>query len=339
MNIESHLKRVKKFIEQINAPANFSIAILINSLDEDSQLELFSRPEYDETEEGMEEVENLLRITFSEPKTEISNLVVLLGEKQGADENVTSFLSRLRIKAYKVMEFQNKGEKEDCILSAFINGLKDKRIAKAVELIKPTDSESALFVAKREEIKQQGKQSDNCFSLSKEEDQATSTNMLIKEMSQQVVLLRQQVSYLNNLIKRRPPQQQSPNKERNFAQFPKGERTYADVARGGPSTKPRLRPVHTENRERTNAMGRGYMQCWNCNRTGHSWRNCPKRIVCGRCLSTGHVSRFCRQGEAIRYLAIEEEDEENHQSDEVLSVISEETNGSNDCLTILDEED
>ena len=96
---------------------------------------------------------------------------------------------------------ENKLRKEDHILCAFINGLKDKRIAKAVELMKPADTASALLVAKKEENKQ-GKNTDGtCFLLTKEEDKPSET--LLKEMNLQIKLLTEQVTYLTNLIKKR----------------------------------------------------------------------------------------------------------------------------------------
>jgi hypothetical protein len=341
MNIDTHIRNVKRFIQQINAPRNYAIAILTNSLDEESQLELFARPEFEDTEENIEVIEHLLRTIFVEPKTEISNLVALFGQKQEANETVTNFLTRLRVKAYQLMGVGDKDQKEKCILSAFINGLRDRRIAKAVELIEPSDSESALFVAKKEESKQ-GKNSDDCCFNFSREDQAdqSSTQTLIKEMGQQIKLLSQQVLYLTNLIKKRSP-------ERQLNEVSNGERTYAEVTKVRPQMRPQPRvfqpkvfqprPVPASNRVNP-VEKRSYMQCWNCNQNGHSWRNCWKRIVCKSCLSTGHISRFCRNGEAVRYLEMEENNDEVKSLDEKLSVITEETDENNDCLTIQETE-
>ena len=347
MNVEAHIKKVKRFIEQLNAPMNFHIAILTNSLDEESQLELFSRPEFDDTEEDIGKIIDIMKKTFEESKTEISNLVTLLEEKQESNENVTKFLARLRIKAYKLMQFPDKEEKEECILNAFVNGLKDKKIAKAVELMKPSDTETALYVAKREESLQ-GKKSDiSCFNFAKEQDNANSSMILIREMSQQIALLTQQVTFLTNLIQRKQP---TTNFERNNHQHgikAENRTTYADVAKGNSPVRSRPRPMYGNNRENMNTFRRGQntgqafrIQCWNCQGTGHSWRNCSRRIACRRCLSTGHITRFCRQGEAVRYLEVEGDIEENDNvTDEEISVTSEETvMETNDCLTMEEEE-
>ena len=50
MNFPNHLRSVKRFIEQAGVPKNYHIAILTNSLDEDAQLELFSHPDFHESE-------------------------------------------------------------------------------------------------------------------------------------------------------------------------------------------------------------------------------------------------------------------------------------------------
>ena len=45
-NFQYHLKAVNRFLSNINAPTEYHLAILVNSLDEECQLELYSHPEY-----------------------------------------------------------------------------------------------------------------------------------------------------------------------------------------------------------------------------------------------------------------------------------------------------
>ena len=336
MNIEAHLKTIYQFIERIDAQT-YAAAILTNSLEEDCQLELFSNPAFDEKEDSFEIISNLLRKIFGKTQTEISNMVTLFAEKQEASESVTAFLSRLRVKAYKLTGFRDKKEKEGCILNAFINGLKDRRIAKAVELIKPNDSESALFVAEKEENKQTRHQENVCFNITAKEGQHDHHDYptdVIKEMSQQIKLLSQQVAYLTNLIKTTRARDQSRNQELQ-PKMPVNQsisrRTYADAAKSRPM--PQVRPFQQRPREEQNRQTpKNVFQCWNCKKNGHSWRNCWKQIICQNCFSTGHVSRFCRQKDALRYFEVEDEAEEVQSLDEKLSVITEEADEVDDCL-------
>ena len=87
-----------------------------------------------------------------------------------------------------------------------------------------------------------------------------------------------------------------------------------------------------------NRVGRNaYFSCWNCNESGHAWRNCRRKIVCQKCSSAGHISRFCRTGDAVRYFEVEEPDDiACLEEEEKLSMISEETAPTNDCLTIAE---
>ena len=100
MNIHEHIKCVEKFLSNIQAPTNYSSLIMINSLDENCQIELFAHPDYDDSKEDLTDIKNILKKIYAEKTTEISNLVVLLNEKQEPNESAANFLTRLRVKAY-----------------------------------------------------------------------------------------------------------------------------------------------------------------------------------------------------------------------------------------------
>jgi len=276
----------------------------------------------------------MLKKLYAETATEISNLVILLEERQEASETVTNFLSRLRVKAYKLMGGSyNKEEKEQHILHAFINGLRDKRISKAVEIIKPDDSESALFVAKKEEMKQRNNQEKTCFAITDDLDSKTITMM--KEMSIQIKLLSEQVTFLTNIIKRRQEPRANVQMSRN--------KTYAEVARGSRSHQQtqNIPPYQRRNAGNGNAWNKfPTITCWNCDGNGHSWRNCSKRLTYNKCSSVCHITRFCRAGgNALRYFDIEENNEiaDVNSSDEKLSRSSENSEEV-DCLVMLEKE-
>lgn len=331
MNIEIHLKNVKRFIDQLGAHS-YAAAILTNSLEEECQLELFSNPAFDEMEDSFEVISNLLRKLFRKPQTEISNMVSLFAEKQDSGETITDFLLRLRVKAYKLMGFCDKKEKEVCVLNAFINGLKDRSIAKAVELIKPEDTESALFIAKREENKQAQNQESSCFNITTRGEEQQVSMELIKEMSQQIKLLSQQVAYLTNLVKTSNVREDNTRRNQEIQQrvqtYPR--RTYAEAIK----SRPMLQKDETRPASYQASQNKKLLQCWNCSKSGHSWRNCWKQLICVRCSSTGHVSRFCRQREALRYFEVDEEAEEIKSVNDEVSIVTEESNDADDCLTM-----
>ena len=65
ISIEVHIRSVQRFIEQIDATRNYVTA---NSFDEDCQLELFSHPEFEESEDNIEVITNLFEKIFLSPK-------------------------------------------------------------------------------------------------------------------------------------------------------------------------------------------------------------------------------------------------------------------------------
>lgn len=98
-------------------------------------------------------------------------------------------------------------------------------------------------MAKKENIKV-GQQL-NCFNFAKKEDK-TSALMFIKVMNHHISLS-QQVTYLTNLIQKRPPHNNSYQAPRNkLYASPKVKRTYSDIAKGPMVRWSQSRPVHEE---------------------------------------------------------------------------------------------
>ena len=333
LNIHAHINSVQQFLTNIQAPVSYFNVILINSLDEECQMEMFSHPDYDEKNDDIENTIFILKKMYNENKTEISNLVVLLEEKQEVSETATAFLSRLRVKAYKTMGLCEKKQKEKCILHAFINGLNNKRISKAVEILKPANAEEALIVAKNEEAKQKMRSEKDCFAFATDQDQHASA--MIKEMSIQIKLLSEQVTFLTNMMKRKNYESRpifqikrnSGNDENNFR-----NKTYAQAVRGG-----NYRPARIQQRpSNANFPAQSNFTCWNCNEIGHSFKNCSKRLYCKKCSRAGHMARFCRSGDAVRYFDYDENLINDDAPEENLSITTGNADDVDDCLVITE---
>ena len=127
-NLSFHIRAVKRFLKNIKAPPEYHLAILVNSLDEECQLELFAHPDYREEEADIDFTCDLLLKIFDDEKAVLSKLVHLLEVKQEANETFSEFLARIRVEGYKMMGDERKEENEKYILSAFINGLRNKTI-------------------------------------------------------------------------------------------------------------------------------------------------------------------------------------------------------------------
>ena len=236
-NLPFHIKAVKRFLINIKAPEEYHQAILVNSLDEECQLELFAHPEYKEENTNFEELCALITKVFDTKTAGFSKLVRLLDIKQEANESLSQFLARLRIEAYKMFGDGDKEQKERYIISAFINGIKNKSIAKAIETLEPDNSELVLKMAKRAEEQSRREDSIDCcgINLGKEPstDRKRSEKEEFEDMKRQIQFLTEQVMYLSNKLRfqnNRPP---TANNRRQ---------TYAGVVRNGIQA-PQIRPA------------------------------------------------------------------------------------------------
>ena len=95
-NLPFHLKAVKRFLTNVKAPSGYHLPILVNSLDEECQLELFAHPYYDEDETDFGIVTQLVSQIFDDKEAELSKLVRLLEMKQEPTESLIQFLGRIR---------------------------------------------------------------------------------------------------------------------------------------------------------------------------------------------------------------------------------------------------
>ena len=306
-NLPYHIKAVKRFLKNIKAPEEYHVAILVNSLDEECQLELFAHPEYQEDAVDSESLCALILKIFDVRKAGFSKLVRLLEIKQEAGETFCQFLTRLRVEGYKMFGDEEKEQSERFIISAFVNGLKNRSIAKAIETLEPDNSETALKLARKaeEQFRRETPVAPvDCYEMAigknkrfygEKED--------LEEMKKQIEFLTQQVMYLSNKLKFQ-------NGFQNINGLnARRTRTYAGVVRNGPQYQgQQFRPATNfksfrPQESRENNWNRNLTmtaRCWNCD-GAHLLRSCPKKLLCKACNRVGHVSRFCDSSN-IRYI-------------------------------------
>ena len=167
-NLSFHIRSVKRFLKNIKAPPEYHLAILVNSLDEECQLQLFAHPEYQEEDADVDFICDLMSKIFEEEKAMLPKLVHLMEVKQESDETFSQFLARIRVEGYKMMGDERKEENERYILSAFINGLRNKTITKVIETLKPENSEEALKIARKADEKMKKQRTEDCFEITNE---------------------------------------------------------------------------------------------------------------------------------------------------------------------------
>lgn len=307
-NLPYHLKVVKRFLTNIKAPEDYHLAILINSLDEECQLELFAHPSYSE-EDGFQKVCDLMVSIFDGKKAELAKLMHLLELRQDPQETLAQFLARIRVRAFKLMGDDSRSQNEQYVLSAFINGVRNKAAARAIETMKPGSSEDALKMAKEAEKTEKisGKEANaDCFEFAYEGDKklcshcGRSDKSELSEVKKQIQFLIQQMTYLTNKLNFRDKEYRAPQiRTRTYADAVNNRNDSRQVRASGLREREANRQGLLAKERDRQGLAFGY-RCWNCN-GDHLLRHCTKKLLCRKCNMIGHVSRFCNSN-AIRYL-------------------------------------
>ena len=101
-DIECHLHKIDHLCDQLKLSDDDKVNCLVNSLEENIQDELFCQPEY-APEKDYKWISDKLTRLFKKKKSGISEMVELMEVYQYEDEDVRQFISRLRVKAYRIM--------------------------------------------------------------------------------------------------------------------------------------------------------------------------------------------------------------------------------------------
>jgi len=311
-----HMKMVKRFLSDTKAPEDYHLAILINSLDDECQLELFANPRYND-EASFDQLSDLITELFDAKKGPLAKFIEILEQTQEPQETASEFLSRLRIFAFRLLGDSSIKQREECVLPAFLNGLRNRVIAKAVQAMNPEDAEEALKMTKEAENSKRTTQKElagDCFGITGRPNQGSfpkyeQNDGELEEVKRQLQFLNQQVTFLTSKLK---------HLEREH-KVPFRNRTYAEVTRNNSGPK---RFSGYQNNDQVRRAPVRATACWNCN-GNHLLRNCTKRITCNRCNMTGHIDRFCNNSHAIRYLHEEMSDTGNKNDSASSSSIAE----------------
>ena len=159
-------------------------------------------PEYQEDAVDYESLCALILKIFDVRKAGFSKLVRLLEIKQEAEETFCQFLARLRVEGYKMFGDEEKEQSERFIISAFVNGLKKRSIAKAIETLEPNNSETALKLARKaeEQFRRETPVAPvDCYEMTIGKNKRFYAEKEdLEEMKKQIKFLTQQVMYLSN---------------------------------------------------------------------------------------------------------------------------------------------
>ena len=257
-NIDDYLQSVKEYCDAVGASDNDRLYIMVNNLEEDIKYELFAA-NHERTSE-VQWIEDILRQMHKVKKTEVTPLLELMKMKQGENNSILEYASRLRVKAFQLMGHEDPLKREKFLIKAFIKGLCDRRLAAGIQIMDPETLAHAIEVAKREKgmhAKQEHRNEDDIIAMM--------TNDKIKDhrmnsMEKEVAMLHEKIDYLISIIT-------NENRKRN------------DGSRNSPIDRPQAKTRKSD------------FLCFNCNMAGHLAKNCKR--PCKICHKTNHTSYNC----------------------------------------------
>jgi hypothetical protein len=278
-DIKEHLRKVKDYVDAIGLDIPSSCAFLVNTFEDSIQYELYSYVDYSTNSKNFSWLSSKLMDLLSDKVSTAGPLMQLLKIKQQPDQKVRDFEREIRVQAIRIMGINSDpSTREQFMITAFINGLSNRRAAIALKELQPKTLE-------------------DCFNMVKKEVDASlpetvcgitgiNNDAVMQGLLNQIKQLQSQVSYLLSL---------------------NGSRTrpsYAEAAKGKsftPRQMPEFSPQQHQQQQHSPPWKKPHAvippqtnrQCYNCQRFGHIARFCQNAAVCGRCKRTGHNSRFC----------------------------------------------
>ena len=185
MDMNHHLERIAAFNKNVGVDDDDAkLGILLSSLDDFVQSELFCQPDYT-AEKDNDWVVNKLIVLFGEHTSTITPLMKLLNVKQDFGQSIRDFVSDLRVAAYRYMKQVCVEDREKHILEAFIAGLLDKNIANALRSLRPNSLQEAFELSRKEE-KRLPAEDVHVRAMPAEQDVITSMKYEIASLKKQV---------------------------------------------------------------------------------------------------------------------------------------------------------
>ena len=189
-DINSHIRNVEKYIDEMEIKSEESPHVLINTLDERVQHELFSCLEFKENKRNMQWIINKLKETYGIKESQVSPLAKLLKIRQGHSMSLRDFLSEIRVHAYRIMGDENPDLREKYMIKAFLHGLSDRTMAVAAEEIEYDTLDECFRAIRKEDKVKHPNVTTELFMMQ------TTENERIQKLENEVRYLKRQIQEL-----------------------------------------------------------------------------------------------------------------------------------------------
>ena len=260
-NFNEHLRKLEVYFQAHKVAQEEKATILLTSLEDDIQYELFSFAEYDLLGEcDYKELVKLLDKLLNPKISEVSPIVEILNIRQEKGQSLKDFVSSLRIKCFELFGHKKSlEEREKIMIKAFLNGLQNKHVAMALKELKPSSLEQCYEMIKFE-------------SNDKIEENIGDFNVIkTNPLEQQIKLLQNQITHLTAVVRGLADKLNDANPHQKEAKWENTAQKYNTTNKLFMCYRCGKKDGHKAN-ECTNAAF-----CSWCKREGHSFRDCLKR--------------------------------------------------------------
>lgn len=151
-NIKKHLFDVCKIIDESKIPEKKQADFIKRTLHNNILAELSSLKEYDHQKDSFEWVKQALLDLYKQKESKVSPLVQLLKIKQAPGQSTREYLATVRITCQQILFDKSPAEKEDLMVTAFVNGLHNPNLAKILKELKPQSLTEAYDLIKKERV-------------------------------------------------------------------------------------------------------------------------------------------------------------------------------------------
>lgn len=288
-NIDDYLNSVDVYCEAIGARKDDISYIMVNNLDDQAKYELFALPDYATNASNLDWIKTTLMQLHKSKTTEVTPLLQLMKVTQGEFQNIKEFASSLRVKAFQLMGHDDPLKRENFLIKAFLKGLRDRKLAAAIQMVEPNTLTEAIDMAKREK-----NDSTKCSAKNENGVLVIANNDRGKEdrvavLENEIALLREKIDYLISITTiDNQKYRESSNKRTGRQQIWSGGARKSEI------------------------------KCFNCDRVGHLAKDC--RRPCKICKKTNHTSYNCfkrkpREKDHIRVFQNVTEDNEDYENE------------------------